>query len=137
VIFVDTTPLVALCNPRDGHHRRALADINRLAPRGLLLCEPVLTEACFLLDRRVLRARLERIIAELSVRAWVPADPEAFRREVFAWLARYADQQPDWADGCLAAASDREKKARVWTYDSEFKTTWRRPSGGRIPLAIR
>ncbi len=64
-------------------------------------------------------------------------DEVQFRRDVFAWLARYAEHRTDWADGCLAVASEREKGARVWTCDGEFRTTWRRPAGGRIPLAVR
>lgn len=138
MIFVDTTPLVALCDPRDRHHARAVKEIDRLAGRGgLFLCEPHLTEACFLLPRPSMRARLERVIVELSMRTWTPADADELRREVFAWLARYAEHEPDWADGWLAVASGRESSAKVWTYDSEFRTTWRRPDGTKIPMAIR
>jgi predicted nucleic acid-binding protein len=138
MIFVDTTPLVALSNPRDGHHARALREIDRLAARGrFVLCEPNLTEAVFLLDRPALRARLERIVVDLSMLAWAPDDADEVRREVFAWLARYPEHTPDWADGWLAVASGRESRAKVWTYNSEFRTTWRRPDGSKIPLAVR
>jgi hypothetical protein len=50
VILVDTPPLVALCDPRDALHDKALSDLDRLARRGLVLCEPVPTEACLLLS---------------------------------------------------------------------------------------
>ena len=56
---------------------------------------------------------------------------------MFRWLDRYAEHEPDWADGYLAVVSSRERKAKVWTYDSEFRTTWRRLDGTRIPLAVR
>lgn len=137
MILVDATPLVALCDPRDRLHRRALADLDRVGRRGLALAESVLTEACFLLDHAILRARLEHVIVELPIRPWCPVDPGAFRLEVFAWLGRYAEHEPDWADGTLAVASAHEKKARVWTYDAEFRTTWRRPGGDRIPVVPR
>ena len=51
-------------------------------------------------------------------------------------LARYRDHDPDWADGYLAVVSGKRKGSKVWTYDREFRTTWRRPDGTRIPLAV-
>ena len=56
---------------------------------------------------------------------------------MFDWLARHADHEPDWADGCLAVLSGLDTTARVWTYDSEFRTIWRRPDGTVIPLAVK
>jgi hypothetical protein len=56
--------------------------------------------------------------------------------DVFAWLDLYAEHDPDWADGYLAVLSGRDRHARVWTYDREFSTIWRRLDGTRIPLAV-
>lgn len=64
-------------------------------------------------------------------------DDLAFWDEVFAWLAKYADHEPDWTDACIAALCGRDKRLKVWTYDREFRTTWRRPDGRPIPLAIK
>ena len=137
MILIDTTPLVALCDPRDGLHKKALADLDRVCKRGIVLCEPVLTEACFLLSGAVHRARLQRLVAEMGMVPLAIEDEAELRLAVFRWLDRYAEHEPDWADGYLAAVSEREKDARVWTYDREFRTTWRRPGGTRIPLAVR
>jgi len=137
VILIDTTPLVALCDPRDGLHAKALADLDRVAKRAIVLCEPVLTEACFLLSRPVQRARLEQLIVGIGMTPLAIEDEAELRTAVFGWLARYAEHEPDWADGYLAVVSERQKAARVWTYDREFRTTWRRPGGTRIPLAVR
>ena len=137
MILIDTTPLVALCDPRDGLHATALADLDRVTKRPVVLCEPVLTEACFLLSHPVQRARLERLIVAIGMTPLIVEDEAGLRLEVFAWLARYAEHEPDWADGYLAVVSERQKGARVWTYDREFRTTWRRPKGTRIPLATR
>lgn len=137
MILLDTTPLVALCDPRDGLHARAVRDLDRLARSPFILCEPVLTEACFLLDRPVQRARLEQLVVALAFRPFVTDDGPRLWLDVFQWLERYAEHEPDWADGFLAVASGRERRARVWTYDDEFRTTWRRPDGSRIPLAAR
>jgi predicted nucleic acid-binding protein len=137
VILIDTTPLVALSDPRDHLHERAVSDLDRVAKRGLVLCEPVLTEACFLLSHAAQRARLERLIVELGMTPLGVEDEPELRAEVFRWLERYAEHVPDWADGYLAVVSERQRDARVWTYDREFRTTWRRPGGTRIPLAVR
>lgn len=135
MILVDTTPLVALCDPRDRLHANAMRDLDRIARRALVLAAPVLTEACFLLDHPVQRGRLQRLLADLDVRPFRSDDETAMWLDVFRWLGRYAEHDPDWADGYLAVASSREKRAKVWTYDEEFRTTWRRLDGTRIPLA--
>lgn len=136
MILVDTAPVVALCDPRDGLHARAVADLDRLARGPLVVCGPVLTEACLLLQHAVHRQRLERLVVELPL-VPLPCDDESrLWRDVFRWLARYAEHEPDWTDGVLAVASGRERRARVWTYDREFRTIWRRPDGTRIPLAV-
>lgn len=138
MILIDTTPLVALCDSKDRLHARALADLDRLGQQQLLLCAPVLTEACFLLASAIERKRLDRLCAELAIVPLAEAENEAERwRDVFRWLERYAEHEPDWADGYLVIVSGSHRKAKVWTYDSEFRTTWRRLDGTRIPLAVR
>jgi predicted nucleic acid-binding protein len=137
VILVDTTPLVALCDPRDALHARAVTDLDRLARRPLFVCGPVVTETCFLLEHRIHRQRLERLIRELAIQPLAVEEEGRVWSAVFQWLEKYADHAPDWADGYLAVASGLLPGARVWTYDGEFRTTWRRPDGKRIPLAVR
>ena len=137
MILVDTTPLVALCDARDALHARAVDDADRIVRRGLVVCAPVLTEACFLLDRPVLRQRLTRILAALGARPLSLDDEASVWARCFAWLDKYTDHEPDWADAWLAVASGIERGAKVWTYDREFRTTWRREDGTAIPLAVR
>ena len=60
-----------------------------------------------------------------------------FLLEVLDWLTKYADHEPDWADACLAILIGRHKNLKVRTYDRKFRTTWRRPNGTAIPLAVR
>ena len=135
MILLDTTPIVALCDPRDALNRRALRDLDRLARDTFVLCSPVLTETCFLLSHRVQRERLRRFLGEFSVTAYPTEDETRLWFDVFDWLMRYQEHDPDWADGYLAVISERERGSRVWTYDREFRTTWRRPDGTRVPLA--
>jgi predicted nucleic acid-binding protein len=136
VILHDTTPVVALCDPRDALNRRALGDLDRLAGEPFVLLGPVLTEACFLLSSRSQRERLRRFCAELSVKPYRSEDEIELRFEIFDWLIRYGEHEPDWADAYLAVVSSKERRSRVWTYDREFRTTWRRTDGTRIPLAV-
>lgn len=135
MILLDTGPVVALCDPRDTLNRKALRDLNRLAREPLALCVPVLTEACFLLSHRAQRERLRRFLTEFSVAAYRSEDESQLWLEVLDWLIRYQEHDPDWADGYLTVVSARERGWRVWTYDREFRTIWRRPDGTRVPLA--
>jgi predicted nucleic acid-binding protein len=137
VILVDTAPLVALSDPRDALHSRALRDLDRLARQPLATCSVVLTEACFLLSHPVQRERLRRLLVELPIRPIAISEEEAVWEDAFGWMRRYAEHEPDWADAYLAVLSGRHARARVWTYDAEFRTTWRRLDGERIPLAMR
>ena len=134
MILLDTAPLVALCDARDALHRQALADLDRLARRPLVLCQPVLTEACFLLQSRVMRTRLASILEALSIRPLELDGEDDVWRRVLAWMDRYAEHEPDFADAFLVVASTVHRRSRVWTYDSEFRTTWRREDGSPVPL---
>lgn len=136
MILVDTTPLVALVDPGDSLHARAMKDLDRLGRRQLSLCTPVLTEACFLLGHAIQRARLMEFLRRLPIHPVRMTDELGLWIDVFRWLARYSEHEPDLADGYLAVLSEREKGARVWTYDVEFRTTWRRPDGTPIRLAV-
>ena len=49
-VLLDTGPLVAYLTERDGHHDWALETFNSL-DLPAITCEPVLTEACFLVER--------------------------------------------------------------------------------------
>jgi predicted nucleic acid-binding protein len=135
VILLDTGPLVALCDPRDRLNGLALRDLDRFARRPLVVCDPVLTEASFHLPHPVQRERLRRFLTDFAVQPHQATDPLAYRAAVLEWLLRYGDQEPDWADGHLVVAASHERRARVWTYDREFTTTWRRLDGTRVPLA--
>jgi predicted nucleic acid-binding protein len=136
VILLDTAPIVALCDPRDRLNRRALRDLDRLGGEPFVLCGPILVEACFLLPHRPPRERLRRFLVDFSVTPYRSDDESELWVEVFDWLIRYQEHDPDWADAYLAVVSAQERGARVWTYDGEFRTTWRRPDGSRIPLAV-
>ena len=138
MILIDTAPLVALCDTRDSQHRRALRQFERLAIEDLGTCEAVVMEACFHLPYSFQRQRLQAVLDDFHVAPLsAPADAGGFWRAVFDWLLKYAEHEPDWADACIAVLSGRDSHLKVWTYDREFRTVWRRPDGTAIPLAVR
>jgi predicted nucleic acid-binding protein len=97
MILVDTAPLVAIVDPRDALHSTALKHLAALSPGGLWVCEAVVMEACFHLPHRMQRERLRAALGELTIDSLPTGDP-GFRSDVFAWLVKYADHEPDWAD---------------------------------------
>ena len=137
MILVDTTPLVAVCDPADSRNQTAGKEFASLASNEFAVCDAVLSEACFHLRLPEQRDRLRRVLARMKAQPIPAANDLEFQNEVFDWLAKYADQRPDWADACLAVLSGRDPGVTVWTYDREFYTTWRRPNGTAIPLAVR
>jgi predicted nucleic acid-binding protein len=136
VILIDTTPLVALCDARDSKHRASVRHLQSLAAEEFAVCDAVLTEACFHLPHRSQRQRLRALLQELHVQPLPAGQTSEFWWAVLEWLAKYADHEPVWADACLAVLSARDTDLTVWTYDREFRTTWRRPDGTAIPLAV-
>ncbi len=137
MILVDTTPLVAVCDARDAKHQAAVRELGSLARHGLAVCDAVLTEACFHLPHPSQRQRLRALIRALGIQPLPLASDVSLWWEVLDWLLKYADHEPDWADGYLAVLSGRDTALKVWTYDREFRTTWRRPNGTAIPLAVK
>lgn len=135
--LIDTGPLVALCNPRDRLHDVAMNHLLGLAATPLCTCEPVLVESCFHLPQRAQRQRLRALLEQLNMTLVSGLGERALWVAVFDWLSQYAEHEPDWVDGCIAVLCGRDKGLEVWTYDCEFRTTWRRPDGTPIPLSTR
>ena len=136
MILIDTGPLVALCDARDSKHKTAAGHLQKLANAEFAICDAIVGEACFHLPRRTQRQRLQAALDQLDVIGIPGATDVGFRHDVFQWLLKYADHEPDWADACIAVLCGSDRSLSVWTYDKEFHTTWRRPDGSRIPLAV-
>ena len=113
MILVDTTPLVALVDRRDGRHRLALSQLDQLRTNEFGTCEAVLVEACFHLPYREQRERLRAWLDRLDVKPLPDVDQVNLREDVFSWILKYADHQPDWADACIAVLSGRDHSLEV------------------------
>lgn len=94
----------------------------------------MLTETVFALPKADQRGRLALLLDRLAVANPAIDDELALRRSVFAWLAGYADHDPNYADAELCVIAGHDRRARIWTYDSEFKNVWRKPDGRRLLL---
>lgn len=136
MILFDSNVLVALVDPRDALHSRAVRDLKRLVRRPLLVPVPVIAETCYLLTQPHHRARLWDLFQALEMRPCTPKNEAALGEEVFRWLARYAEHDPDWTDGYLVALSSQDGRLKIWTYDHEFRDIWRSLDGARVPIAV-
>lgn len=134
MILIDTGPLVALCDPSDQFHKSAVADLKTLAREQFAVCVPVLTEAFFHV-RGFRRERFVDLLTQMAAQSIALDDSKGWSA-LFDWIERYADHDPDLADGYLAVLCGADRRLKVWTYDREFYTTWRRPDGTAIPLAV-
>lgn len=130
-IIVDTGPLVAYLNRRDRWHRWVVDQMAALAP-PLVTCEPVLTEACFLMHRAGGRpAELLRKVAQRSLEIGIDIEDDASAIE--SLMQRYADTPMSLADACLVRLTERLPDCRLFTLDADFEH-YRRNGRQVIPL---
>jgi predicted nucleic acid-binding protein len=134
-ILVDTGPLVALCDERDGLHARAESELGQLrSPRWIGL--PVLVEATQLLESPQHVRRLEEGILRGLFKLALPERWTELVGRSLRWMDRYAEHSPDFVDAFLVAWVEVEKPAAIWTFDSEFRDIWRTSGGRRPRLAL-
>ena len=118
-VLLDTGPLVAYLDRRDGYHEWAVTQFRQIRPPQFT-CESVLSESLFLLsrvpdaDRRIIELLTRGVIA-VSFRL----DEELMT--VFSLLARYRDVPMSLADACLVRMSELLVSGVVLTTDSDFR----------------
>ena len=131
--LLDTGPLVSFLASGLMHHVWAVEQWRRLRP-PLLTCEPVLTEAAFLLKREgheadALFALLERGVIRIALSV---QDEQADLR---ALMRRYRSRPMSLADACLVRLSEIHTAAEVFTLDSDFRI-YRRHGNRVIPVLM-
>jgi uncharacterized protein len=118
VAIVDTGPLVALFDQAEQSHDWVVERISELdAP--LLVCEPVLAEAMYLLARfpKAQDALLELLQnGALSVAFRIDEHVDALRK----LLRKYRDTPMSLADACIVRMSEIHDRHAVLTLDSDF-----------------
>jgi predicted nucleic acid-binding protein len=117
-VLLDTGPLVALLNRRDRYHGWTTQQWAELEP-PFQTCEPVLTEACFLLRES---SRGPAAVLELVGRGVVKIayGVEAEVDALVKLMTRYADVPMSLADACLVRMVERHPRATVLTLDRDF-----------------
>jgi uncharacterized protein len=129
--IVDTGPLVALFDRAERHHCWVIERIEGLeAP--LLVCEPVLTEAFYLLGRysNAQNALLELLQnGALKVAFQIEEHFDALRK----LLQKYRDIPMSLADACIVLMAEIHERHAVLTLDSDF-AVYRKHA--RVPLTL-
>jgi predicted nucleic acid-binding protein len=129
--IVDTGPLVAFFDRAERHHRWVAERIEELdAP--LLVCEPVLAEAMYLLSRysQAQDALFELLQnGSLSVAFRIEEHIDALRR----LLRKYQDTPMSLADACIVRMAEIHERRAVLTLDSDF-SVYRKQ--GRVSLTL-
>lgn len=130
-IIIDTGPLVAYVNRKDKWHHWVAGQMVALNP-PLITCEPVITEACFLIQRAGGRsADLIRKVAQRTIEIGIDLAEDAAGIE--SLMQRYVDTPMSVADACLVRLSERYPDCRLFTLDSDFEH-YRRNGRSVIPL---
>jgi uncharacterized protein len=131
--LLDTGPLVSFLASGLRHHAWAVEQWKRLSP-PLLTCEPVLTEAAFLLKREgrdtdALFVLLERGVIRIALAV------EKEQADLRALMRRYRNRPMSLADACLVRLSELHTAAEVLTLDSDFRI-YRRHGNMVIPVRM-
>jgi predicted nucleic acid-binding protein len=131
--LLDTGPLVSFLAAGLRHHSWTVEQWKRLRP-PLLTCEPVLTEAAFLLKREGCEADALFVLLERDViRVAISVREE--QADLRALLHRYRNRPMSLADACLVRLSEMHAAGEVFTLDSDFRI-YRRHGNKVIPVRM-
>jgi predicted nucleic acid-binding protein len=129
--IIDAGPLVAFFSKRDLHHDWAVAQFARLM-RPLLTCEPVLTEACYLLESGGIDpTHVLQAVSKGGLKVDFSLTSEIGR--VSHLMMQYRDAGISLADACLVRMSEMKPQSQVMTIDRDF-LVYRRDGRRTIPL---
>lgn len=132
-IILDTGPLVSYLRKSDHRHDWAKEQFKRF-PSPFWTCEPVLTEAAFLLGRfggnQNMDCMLE-LVSRNALRVDFSLASESVR--ILGLTRQYRDVPMSLADACLVRMSELQPQSLVLTLDSDFNI-YRRHGREPIPL---
>jgi len=135
MIWADSSVLVALCDRSDALAQRAVEQLQLLKGRKVGVTLPVLTETWHLLETAWLRKILVEWLRGGGATVESPVEQRDALGDVWRWLEKYEEHDPDFADAYLVIAT-AEKKSSIWTFDREFAHVWRQLDGARVRLAF-
>ncbi len=131
--LLDTGPLVSFLASSLRHHSWTCEQWKLYRP-PLLTCEPVLTEAAFLLQREGQQADPLFTLLERGV-IRVALDVQDEQADLRALMHRYRNRPMSLADACLVRLSELHATAEVFTLDSDFRI-YRRHGNKVIPVLM-
>lgn len=132
-VLLDTGPLVSFLASGLRHHSWTVEQWKRLRP-PLLTCEPVLTEAAFLLAREGCDAdAVFELLDRKVIRIALSIQEE--QADVRALMHRYRNRPMSLADACLVRLSEIHTSGEVFTLDSDFRI-YRRHGNRVIPVRM-
>jgi hypothetical protein len=129
VVLLDTGPVVALFDPRDGDHRacQAILEANR---QPLVTTVAVLTEAFHILSPESLGARrLREFVLAGGTTVHTLDEPGLIR--AFELMETYVNLPMDLADASLVVVAERLPTRRIFTLDHRDFSTYRIRQGRR------
>lgn len=131
--LIDTGPLVSFLGAGLKHHSWT-CDQWKLFRPPFLTCEPVLTEAAFLLKREgreadPLFALLERGVIRIAF------DIQEEQADLRTLIHRYRNRPMSLADACLVRLSELHQTGEVFTLDADFRI-YRRHGNKVIPVLM-
>jgi predicted nucleic acid-binding protein len=128
--IADTGPLVAFLDRSERHHRWVSQRVAELeAP--LLICEPVLAEAMFLLARASRAGRTPGAAGDGALRLALRVEEHV--TELRTLHHKYRDKPMSLADVCIVRMAELYKRHAVLTLNSDFMI-YRKHGGGNLSL---
>lgn len=117
-VLLDTGPLVAYLYPKDAHHDWAVEQFSTL-DLPFVTCEPVVTEACFLVARNGQRpTRVLELLGRGAVKIAFALSDEI--KAVRPLMERYTNVPMSLADACLVRLAEMTGLP-ICTLDSDFE----------------
>jgi len=134
-ILVDASFLVSVYDKREPYHRQCMTALDQVN-RPLVTCEPVVTEAMYLLRR--LSGAPQAILASIQEgQLEIPFQLARGVDEVLAYYTKYRDTPCDFADACLISMADQLDTGDILTLDSDFMHyRWRRNKRFRMLIPL-
>jgi uncharacterized protein len=117
-VLIDTGPLVAFLKAKDHFHTWAVDQLDRVS-FPVLTCEPILTEACFLLrDTPSGEATVLSLIADGLIQ--IPFRIEAEAMPLQTLMTQYRSVPMSLADACLVRLAEIYPNSPILTLDRDF-----------------
>ncbi len=126
-VLIDTSALLALANPRDQYHARAVVIARRTVESGSRFVGTVLILAEFQAHFLYLSgpARARAIVTDLMndpMYEWQDVSAELVSAAISAWLERFRDQRFSLTDAVSFEVMSRDGLEQAFAFDRHFRT---------------